>query len=344
MLTERELIAFIAKGHAGARPVRGDIGIGDDCAVLRVGRSRLLVTTDLVTEGIHFDLAYAPPYFIGRKAVAAALSDIAAMGGAPRGVFVSVAVPAARGGRFALALAEGIHDEAIAAGVPVLGGDTSASAGPVFLDVTVLGEASARGPVMRSGARPGDVLYVSGALGASALGLRLMRKGLRPWSWKAWSRLLAKSEEKRARARAPLLAALAHLHPHPRLALGGILSRRRIATAMIDISDGLSTDLHNLCDASRVGARIEESSLPLHEALSIEPRHALRLALGGGEDYELLFTTRPARKDAVARAAREAGISLTPIGRITASRGKVLLVGRDGRAQPLPRGGYEHFR
>src|SRR5712691_397436 len=140
MLTERGLIQLVAAASAGAARRSGDLGIGDDCAVLRAGGKDLLVTIDLMVEGVHFDLRYTSPYFLGRKAVAASLSDIAAMGGVPRGIFVSVALPRKRSASFARALVEGIREEAEAAGAAILGGDTSASPGPVYVDVAAVGE------------------------------------------------------------------------------------------------------------------------------------------------------------------------------------------------------------
>jgi len=343
LLTERELIALVARGRSGAPLRKGDVGIGDDCAVVRAGAKRLLLTTDLLVEGVHFDRAYSPPYLLGRKAAAVSLSDIAAMGGLPLGLLVSAAIPRRLPASFARALVEGIHEEARAAGASVLGGDTSASPGPLVLDVAAVGMCGPRGPVFRSGARPSDRLYVSGTLGASALGLDLLRAGLRPWSSRFWSKDLSAKGRRGVRARASLIAALAHLLPRPRLGLGRLLADRGIASAMIDLSDGLSMDLHNLCEASAVGATIEEKRLPLHRSLSIVSRRALRLALSGGEDYELLFTVPPQKERALERAAAAAEVGVTRIGRITASRGSVIMRTRRGRARPLPRSGFKHF-
>jgi thiamine-monophosphate kinase len=345
VLTESELIAFISRGRAGAPARKGDLGIGDDCAVLKVGARSLLVTVDLMAEGVHFDLAYTPPYLLGRKAVAASLSDIAAMGGTPRGVFVSAALPAKTKPAFARALVEGIHEEARAAGAAVLGGDTSSSMHRIFLDVVAIGEASRRGPILRRGARAGDAIYVSGTLGASARGLELLRKGFRPWSRRLWSRSLLVRGREADRRRDELVAALAHLLPRPRLALGRALGVQGLPSAMIDVSDGLAIDLHRLCDASRVGASIELARIPVDSAAAAgRPGRAPALALGGGEDYELLFTA-PARAErrlmAIAERLRE---PLARIGRITPARRGVVLVDGSGRRRPLPRAGFEHFR
>ena len=349
MLTETELIGFIARGRAGAPAPPGDVGIGDDCAVLKVGGRSLLVTVDLMAEGVHFDLAYTPPYMLGRKAVAASLSDIAAMGGTPRGVFVSAALPAKARPAFARALVEGIHEEARAAGVAVLGGDTSSSKSGVFLDVAAIGEAARRGPVLRRGARVGDAIYVTGTLGASARGFALLRRGFRPWSRGLWSRSLLVRGREADRRRDELVAALAHLLPRPRLALGRALGAAGLPTAMIDVSDGLAIDLHRLCEASGVGASIDQARIPVDPAAEVGGRgprgraSGLALALGGGEDYELLFTGPLRQEGRLLRLARRLQEPLTRIGRITPPRRGVVLVDPTGRRRPLPRAGYEHF-
>ena len=156
---------------------------------------------------------------MGRKAAAVSLSDIAAMGAAPRALFVSAAIPRRVGSAFATDLAEGISEEARIARIPILGGDTSASPGSLFLDSIAIGECGPGSPILRKGARPGDAVYVSGYLGASALGLELLRKGLRPWSWRFWSKEFADAGPRGERRRAGLAAALAHLLPRPRLTL-----------------------------------------------------------------------------------------------------------------------------
>lgn len=342
MLSESDLISFIVRGRAGA-PVRsGDVGIGDDCAVLRAGGRSVLVTMDLMAEGVHFDLAYTPPYLLGRKAVAASLSDIAAMGGVPRGVFVSAALPDRTRPAFARALFEGIHEQAKGAGASVLGGDTSSSKRGLFLDVAAIGEAGRGGPILRRGARAGDAIYVSGTLGASARGLELLRRGFRPWSRRLWSRSLLVRGREADRRRDELVAALAHLLPQPRLALGRALGARGLPTAMIDVSDGLAIDLHRLCEASGVGAVIDEARIPVDPAADAG-RRGRALALGGGEDYELLFTVPVRAQKRLLDLAARVREPLTRIGRVAPARRGVVLVDAEGRARPLPRSGYEHF-
>jgi len=345
VVSERELIGLVARRFAGAPVRRGDVGIGDDCAVLRAGSRRLLVTTDLMVESVHFDLAWMPPYLLGRKALAAGLSDIAAMGGTPRGAFVSIALPRRAPASLAREIAAGFHDGLRDAKLPLLGGDTSASPGPLFIDVTSVGEASRNGPVLRSGARPGDGVWVSGALGASALGLELLKRGLRPWSWRLWSDESGTTGKKEVHRRACFLASMVHLVPHPRLALGRLLASRGLASAMIDLSDGLSTDLHNLCEASRVGARLEEGRIPVHAAVRVlAPRRGVELALSGGEDYELLFTVPRRRERSIEALVQARRLGARRIGRIRRGAGRVVLTAADGRERRLPRAGYEHFR
>ncbi len=291
------------------------------------------------------------------------------MGGVPRALFVSVSLPRSKQAGFARALAEGVHEEALAAGAAVLGGDTTASTGPVVIDVAAVGEAGRAGPILRSGARTGDRIYVSGLLGGSAAGRELLRQGFDPFSARAWA---ASGREKRIAA---FLAAMAHLLPRPRLALGQALAGGRTASAMIDLSDGLSTDLHNLCEASRVGAEIESGRVPLHPALLVlagggsgrrkSPARrgryrsgapwplldspggrakAVERALSGGEDYELLFTVPAAAEGRLARLAARLVIPVTRIGRIVPRSRGVTLIGPGGGARALPRSGWEHFR
>jgi thiamine-monophosphate kinase len=229
----------------------------------------------------------------------------------------------------------------------VLGGDTSSSRRGVFLDVAAIGEAARRGPILRRGARAGDAIYVSGTLGASARGLALLRRGFRPWSRRLWSRSLLVRGRAADRNRDDLVAALAHLLPRPRLALGRALGASGLASAMIDVSDGFAIDLHRLCEASGVGAAIDAARIPVDPTAAAAGRRgrasALALAMGGGEDYELLFTAPLRAERRLMRLAEPLREPLTRVGRITSARGGVLLVDEAGRKRSLPRSGYEHF-
>ncbi len=286
-------------------------GIGDDCAVLQVPHShQLLVTTDFSLEGVHFQRKWHPPESVGHRCLARGLSDIAAMGGEPLAAFLSLALPAKLPQRWVDGFMRGFLTLAKQYGVTLAGGDTAQSPAGVLADIVVLGSAPQGTAVLRSGARPGDSLYVTGELGGSALLLE---------------RLLRGSLKRPQPDRYP-----AHFFPTPRLAAGRALRERKLATAMIDLSDGLSTDLRHLCDESGVGARIYSEKL----AVAGGPAN-LRFALHGGEDYELLFAARSKVP------ARIAGVPVTRIGEITPGHKIVLLEG--GKERGLPAKGWEHF-
>jgi thiamine-monophosphate kinase len=289
-------------------------GIGDDCAILSCSpRKDLLVTTDLFLEGVHFQREWQQPSLLGRKALARGLSDIAAMGGLPRFAFLSLAIPLRTPDRWINAFLRGMLQLAKESGVTLAGGDTGSSQSGVVSDIIVLGEVPRGTGILRSGARPGDEIWVTGKLGGAALALRLLRG------------------RKRIPHRATTLRPL--LSPQPRLRMGSYLRERRLASAMIDLSDGLSIDLSRLCQASGVGARIDEAALPR------APQTPIELALHGGEDHELLFTVSPARTHHL--PGRIAGVRLTRIG--TVQRGRALRLVRGGRERPLPVLGFEHF-
>ena len=302
------------------------MGIGDDAAVLAgAGRRDWVVTTDLMIEGDHF-LPGAPARAVGWKALARSLSDVAAMGAHPRYALVALAVPRATPSRWVRTFFAGMAVLARRHGVKLAGGDLS-SAPQIVVDVQVLGEVSQGRAVLRRGASAGELLFVSGTLGLSQLGLLALRRG-------------------RVR-RTPLLrrALRAHRYPTARLALGEALVRRARVSAMIDVSDGLSTDLAHLCQASGVGARVLAERIPAVELPADLVRrfraNALELALNGGEDYELLFTVP--NRQAARLPKRLAGVKLTPIGEITRGR-RITLVDSRGREQPLQSRGWDPFR
>jgi thiamine-monophosphate kinase len=315
-LAEKPLIARI-RAQARSSPALFR-GIGDDCAVVRIPRGHeALVTTDFSLEGIHFRRDWHSPEVVGHRCLNRGLSDIAAMGGQPAAAFLSLAVPARLPQKWIdrflagfLALANQFH-------VPLAGGDTAQSPGGILADIVLLGSVPKGRAILRSGARPGDHIYVTGALGGGADALHRLFAGQR----------LKPEHYPR------------HFHPMPRIAVGRFLRERRLATAMIDLSDGLSTDLGHICDESRVGAQILSDSIP-RARVGLPPTAVdLKDALHGGDDYELLFTAPP-RKHVPARIV---GVPITLIGRIT--RGKrIVLVQEDGRRAPLEPRGWEHFR
>ncbi len=338
-LTEQGFIDLVARLSAPARRIRRAaaprpvLGIGDDAAVLPpTGRLRLLLTTDLLTEGVHFRTAYAPGFLLGRKALAVNLSDIAAMGGLPRAFVFSVGFPRGTRPDYAAAVARGLADQARRHGVPLAGGDTCA-ARDLFLNVALLGVVETGREVRRSGARPGDGLYVTGSLGGSAAGLRLLQRGARPGG--------------RNLSRHAAAAIRAHLDPVPRALAGRLLGATGLARAMIDLSDGLAQDLPRRCAASRAGAVVEESAIPVAPAAAalLGRGPGLRASLVGGEDYELLFAARPEHETQVRRLARRMRLPMSRIGQVVPRRQGVRLLTRAGRYvsfEELP-GRFRHF-
>ena len=290
---ELGLIDHIRRRAAGTTFRNLTLGIGDDCALLRLRPGEeAAVTTDLSIEDRHFKLNLHPPESIGHRALARGLSDVAAMGARPVAAFLSLGIPASLSrprSREKRAWIELFYDGLLRLAeehkTPLAGGDLAQS--PIAIaDVVLIGAVAKGRALLRSGAMPGDSIYVTGSLGGSAFGLRRLGS---------------------ASARAQDVAA--HLWPQPRIAQGLWLSRRRVASAAIDISDGLSTDLHHLCEESGVAAEINAASVPFFRGANLED------ALHGGEYYELLFTARPAAP--ILR--RIAGVPVTPIGVITPS-------------------------
>jgi thiamine-monophosphate kinase len=331
---ELEIISRIRERARKSVDVR--IGIGDDAAVIETGGDMdLLACSDLMVEGIHFRTEWSEPRLLGRKSLAVTLSDVAAMGGAPRFAMVSIAITARLAPNFVDELIEGIFGMADEAGVSVIGGDTSSSRDSLFIDTSVIGQCGKGEAVTRSGALAGDRIYVTGTLGASALGLRLLERGLRP----------GKPGADGVKDRLRLRAMLRHLAPEPRLSFGRAMGEGRLATAMIDISDGLSTDLWHVLEESRVGAVIQGQAIPVDECAAALAEQAgeaaLTLALNGGEEYELLFTARAENDDRIVEVANSLGVKVSAIGEITGEEGLRLELG--GRIEPLPARGFQHI-
>jgi len=322
---------FIRSVMKGGINVPGKVirGIGDDCAVIGPYEEKvLLITTDLLLEGIHFLPGKISFEELGAKVVAVNLSDIAAMGGVPRHLFVSIAIPRDMPMEDLKGLDAGLKNMCREYGVNLLGGDTSASPGGLFINVAVVGEADAARVLYRKGASPGDRVYVTGTLGDAAAGLRLLKGDVRA-SHDIRERLIQ-----------------AHNRPEPRLAAGRIIAESMRASAMIDISDGLTSDLGHICEESGVGARIFEENLPLSGALktlcsanNLDPR---ALALAGGEDYELLFTVPEKNADPLESHVKEQGHLVCSVGEITSGKG-VRLVSADGTEKEMTPSGFDHF-
>jgi thiamine-monophosphate kinase len=292
-------------------------------------------------DGVHFQAGLHPSRSVGHRALARSLSDIAAMGGTPRFALVAIALSARTNHTWLKSLYHGLLALATRCGVAVVGGDTAVVSEATMVDLVVAGEVEAGRALLRSGARPGDAIYVSGWPGASARGLQLLMGHPRPSR-----RFLTapRGTSTAARFRPPFNprhALQSHLYPEPRLALGRYLLERRLASAAIDVSDGISTDLGRLTEASGVGATVRQRLLPKPASLSLREADWLTLALHGGEDYELLFTVSPHKAPLVPRTFQ--GTPLHRIGEITKSE-DVRLIGPDGTERKLEPGGYDHFR
>ncbi len=306
------------------------LGIGDDTAVLDIGGPRLLLATiDIQVEGRHFRRERIDPRRLGRRTAAINLSDIGAMGGAPRWALVSLALPPELEVAWVEELYRGLAAELGRFEAVVVGGNLSGGE-QVVIDLALLGEVERGRLLRRDGARPGDLILVTGTLGASAAGRFALEAGLDPADPQV----------------APLVEA--HLTPTPRVVEGQAVAATGRVTAAIDLSDGLSSDLGHICDRSGVGAVVEAARLPIRaETRAVAARLGLDpvgLALAGGEDYELLITAPPAAAPALAAAVRAAtGVSLTAVGEIApATAGRWLA--RDGERLPLAAAGWDHFR
>ena len=321
-MAEFDLIARIARR---ARSADGDValGIGDDAALLRLGTGETLVAAvDTLVAGRHFPRATAPAD-IGWKALAVNLSDLAAMGAQPRFALLALTLPRADA-VFVDALLDGFMHLARRHRVRLVGGDTTR--GPLSLTVTALGALPGASVTRRDGAKVGDAIFVSGTLGDAAGALRLRRQWSQPVDPRALAFIRARLDR-----------------PQPRVALG--MALREIASAAIDISDGLLADLGHVLRASRVGALIEAAALPLSPALKravADPKQCLQLALSGGDDYELCLTVPAARESELRAAAKSSGSALARIGEITRGR-DLRVLDASGRVLAAPRTGYQHF-
>ena len=303
------------------------LGMGDDAALLAgaaVKGGELILTCDWFLEGTHFLRDKHPADSVGWKCLARAVSDVAAMGGVPRSFLLSLALPEELTGRWLDEFLGGLRRAGRRFRCELAGGDTTERR-EILINVTVVGEIARGKAILRSGARRGDIIYVSGRLGEAELGLQLLRK----------SKKLAGKKHGRLRR---------HLYPEPPLGLGQWLSQKRLATAMMDLSDGLSSDLRRLCEASGVGASVYAESLPmvrLTGSQSTDRAQQLQLALHGGDDYELLFTVK--ERNAARIPPSYKGVALTAIGEITPGSA-LLLTELDATTSPLEAGGWDPFK
>ncbi|MEO8737435.1 MAG: thiamine-phosphate kinase [Edaphobacter sp.] len=329
-MKELDLIDQIRRNFSTSRNSAVALGIGDDCAILRPPPgSEVLVTTDFTLEGWHFRRDLHPPESVGHRCLARGLSDLAAMGATPLAAFLSLALPAnlltTQNRAWITRFFNGLQGLANHHRITLAGGDTAESPTNFILaDIVLLGSAPTGRSLRRSGARPGDALYVTGSLGGAAAEL---------------SAMLAAGRMKRAAK----ITGHPQMFPEPRIGVGLALLKRGLATACIDVSDGLSTELAHLCRASGVAAEIEQEAIPLHPlARKLDSDAALKAALDGGEDYELLFAA-----PASTRMPRQlAGIPITRIGRFIRKQAKqplMTLIEPDGARATLEPRGWEHF-
>ena len=312
-LGERALIERI-RARIPPAPKFVVVGIGDDAAVVEPERNLLeVLTTDCQVEGVHFDQTFVGAADIGHKALAVNLSDLAAMGAAPRVALLSLVLPPPMSVASVEALVDGMTALAARARISIVGGNVARSPGPLVVDVTVTGSVHSRRVLTRAGARAGDDLYVTGALGGAAAGLRLLRQN----------------------AASAGSAVERYLRPEPRTRFGLSLGRNRAARACIDLSDGLADGVRQIGEASGLGAIVEAGELPIDDGATLHD------ALGGGEDYELLFAVSPRMRSRLKNARRLAtDLAVTRIGRLTADRAMLLI--RNGSTEELP-AGFEHF-
>jgi thiamine-monophosphate kinase len=318
------------------------IGIGDDAAVVGFPEGeRALLTIDSLIENVHFTRRTLPPRFLGRKAVAVNASDVAAMGGAPLAALLSLSVPGDTDVGSLWQVVMGASERARELDMSLVGGNLSLAPGGIAVDVAVMGATVEGRALRRSGARAGDGLYLSGTIGASTTGLALLQRGmaLSPEGGLIVPDGLREGPNSLAEG-----VIRAHIDPEPRVALGQELNRRKLATACIDVSDGLGLDLHRLCRASGVGARVEEGALPVAPgALAWEGffrRDATARAVSGGEDYELLFTGNVKKLE---RFRDEGDFTFTRIGEVVPGE-RVEIARRNGVVETLTPSGWDHFR
>jgi thiamine-monophosphate kinase len=334
-LRERELIDRIRR-RLPPPPAWLVVGIGDDAAVVEPERNRIeVLSVDSVVDGVHFDRAFVPADAIGHRALAVNLSDLAAMGAAPRLALLSFALPATLPLSDFDGIADGLTALAARHGLHVVGGNLTRTPGPLTIDVTIVGTVKRRQALTRGGAKAGDQLYVTGTIGSASAGLSLLRARLT-----TDDSVLSTDDSRLVRV---------YLYPEPRVRIGVLLARNKAATACMDLSDGLADAVRQVAEASGVGAAIEADALPIDPAararLASSGWDPIDAAIAGGDDYELLVAVRPRFTRRFEAAMRHADAPLTRIGSCTADRA-VVVVRRDGREprlSPLPEG-YAHFR
>jgi thiamine-monophosphate kinase len=324
-LTERELVSRVHRRLPPSPPWL-TVGIGDDAAVAETMRNRLeVLTVDAVIDGVHFDRRFCPPDAIGHRALAVNLSDLAAMGAEPRLALLSFALPPDLPVADFEGIVSGIAVLATAHRLTVAGGNLTRTPGPLAIDITALGTVKRRGVLPRSGAHPGDIVYLSGSVGAATAGLAMLQQSA---------------------AGADQSCVTRYLRPEPRVRTGLLLSRNRAPSACIDLSDGLADGLSRIAEASGVGMAIDADAVPIEPgARTWFERHQQdpRMAALDSDDYELLFTVRPRLRGRLRAAMQHGGVPLTRIGVCTPDHG-IALRTSDGRELTALPHGFSHFR
>ena len=308
------------------------ISIGDDTAVIRIDENRsMLITCDIQVENQHFRLENITPYQLGKRAMAVNISDIAAMGGKPTFALVSLGFPKS----FALTdfdnLFKGMRDKLAAFSALVIGGNLSNTDQNLIIDITLMGEVNANTFLTRKGAKAGDRIFVTGDLGVSGAGFYVLEKFGKNYPIE-FEHLVQK-----------------HLQPNPRVKIGEQIAHSGFATAMIDISDGIASDLNHICAMSHVGAEIFQHKIPLpesiHKVSSFSGKSVIKLALHSGEDYELLFTMKSNTPDTMINSiSNETGIKITEIGKILDKESGYYLIDLQKKRIPIQPKGWDHFR
>ena len=327
-LGERRLIDRIRERFPTPAPIL-TVGIGDDAAVAPPVRGALQVlTTDALVEGVHFDLSYSTFEDVGFKALAVNASDVAAMGAIPRLALLSLILPGKLQTGDIDRLLDGFAEMADAGRIVLAGGNITRSPGPLIVDVTLVGSAKPRRVLTRSGGRPGDILYVSGTIGAAAAGLDWLQTGR-----------TGDPDDRQLRE-----CVVRHRRPVPRLRLGALAGQTRAASACMDLSDGLADAITQLCRESGTGAAVDAGALPIHPAaarwFAARGQDPVLAAMSGGDDYELLLAVPPRRRGRFRNVVRHAQVTLTRVGELTAD--KAVALTRGGRREALP-SGFAHF-
>jgi thiamine-monophosphate kinase len=324
-LSERELVHLVQQRLSSAAPWIV-VGIGDDAAVVEPERNRLeVITVDAVVDQVHVDRRFTPPDAIGHRALAVNLSDLAAMGAAPRLAVLSMALPPDLSRADFEAIVDGVATLSAGHRIPIVGGNLTRTPGPLTVDITAVGTVKRRSVLTRTGARPGDVVFVTGTLGAAAAGLDMLRE---------------------AGSSAHQGCIERYLRPSPRVRAGLLLGRNRAASSCVDLSDGLADGVARIGEASGVGIALDAVSLPVDAAAGAwwkaRGQPVVERAITSGDDYELLFTVRPRHMRRLDAVARHGAVPLTRIGICTTGHSLVLR-SADGGETPIP-AGFSHFR